>query len=390
MYKILTLNKIDSRGLSRFPTEKYQVSSETPDPDAVVLRSFNMLEMELPSELKAIARAGAGVNNIPIDRCTEKGIVVFNTPGANANGVKELVIAGMMLASRDVIGGVNWAQTLIGQGDQVGALVEKGKANFGGTEILGKTLAVIGLGAIGMLVANASQKLGMKVIGYDPYLSSEQAAKLDTGIAVETSLEKTIAEADFITLHLPLVADTKNLINKEKIELMKPCVKIMNFSRGGLVNDSDLADALANGKVSKYVTDFPDEATLKMKNAICIPHLGASTEESETNCAIMAVDQICNYLENGNIVNSVNFPAVTLERSENSARIAVAGKNMPEILKPVTTMLESEGFSVKGMISKSRGDIQYAIIDVDKKEITDNMKQKISDIDGIFLFRNLE
>lgn len=389
MYKILTLNKIDPQGLSRFPNATYEVFSEISDPDAIVLRSFGMHEMALSPELKAVARAGAGVNNIPIDKCTEKGIVVFNTPGANANGVKELLIAGMLMASRDVIGGVNWAQTLIGQGDQVGALVEKGKANFGGTEIMGKTLAVIGLGAIGVLAANALQKLGMQVVGYDPYLSAEQASKIDSGIVIENSFDKAIAEADFITLHVPLVADTKNLINKEKIELMKPFVKIMNFSRGGLVNNSDLAEALESGKVGKYVTDFPDEATLKMKNTINIPHLGASTEESETNCAIMAVDQIRDYLENGNILNSVNFPTITLERSENSTRITIAGKNMTEILKPATTILESEGYSVKGMMSKSRGNIQYGIIDIDKKEITDSVKQKIGAIDGIFLYRNL-
>ncbi|MCL1822000.1 MAG: 3-phosphoglycerate dehydrogenase family protein [Prolixibacteraceae bacterium] len=385
MYNILTLNKIDPQGLNRFPCENYRISSEVSNPDAVVLRSYSMHDMELPSGLKAIARAGAGVNNIPIDKCTELGIVVFNTPGANANGVKELVIAGMLLASRDVIGGVNWAQTLIGQGDQVGALVEKGKSNFGGTEIMGKTLAVIGLGAIGMLVANASQKLGMKIIGYDPYLSHEQASKLDAGIVVETSLDKVVAAADFITLHVPLVPETKNLINKEKIARMQPHVKILNFSRSGLVNDSDLAEALQNGKVAKYVTDFPDEATLKIKNAICIPHLGASTEESETNCAIMAVDQIRDYLENGNIINSVNFPTITLERDANNLRIVVAGKNMADVLKPATNILKAEGIQVKAMISKSRNNISYGIIDVDKKEITDALKQKIAATDGIFM-----
>lgn len=388
MYKVLTLNKIDPQGLSHFPDDKYQVGSNITDPDAIVLRSFNMHDMELPASLKAIARAGAGVNNIPIEKCTEKGIVVFNTPGANANGVKELIIAGLLLASRDIVGGIEWAKTLIGQGDQVPALVEKGKSQFGGYEIQGKTLAVIGLGAIGVLLANAAQQLGMEVIGFDPYLSVAQALKLSNKIQVARSVESALANADFVSLNIPQTAETKNYICKDKLKLMKDGVKILNFSRGGLVNNADLAVAIESGKVARYVTDFPDEDVLKMKNTICIPHLGASTEESETNCAIMAVDQLREYFENGNIINSVNFPQVDMERS-GGVRVVVANRNVPYMVSQITNILGSEGANILNMVNKNKNDVAYNIIDIDLVGIKEDVQEKLLAIDGVFMVRFL-
>lgn len=388
MYKVLTLNKIDTQGLSQFPTDKYMIFSDYTDPDAIVLRSFNMHNMELPVSLKAVARAGAGVNNIPIDKCTENGIVVFNTPGANANGVKELIIAGLLLASRDIIGGIAWAKTLIGQGDQVPALVEKGKANYGGYEIQGKTLAVIGLGAIGVLVANTAQLLGMDVIGYDPYLSVTHALKLSNKIQVARTVESALAGADFVSLNIPQTSETKNYICKDKMKLMKDGVKILNFSRGGLVNDKDLADALESGKVARYVTDFPDEDVLQMKNAICIPHLGASTEESETNCAVMAVDQLREYFENGNIINSVNFPQVDMERS-GGLRVIVANRNVPNMVSQIASILGNEGANIMNMVNKNRNDVAYNIIDIDKPTLGAGVKARLLGIEGVFMVRFL-
>ncbi|MFZ5429954.1 MAG: 3-phosphoglycerate dehydrogenase family protein [Bacteroidota bacterium] len=388
MYKVLTLNKIDPQGLSHFPDEQYQIGNDFTDPDAIVLRSFNMHEMDLPASLKAVARAGAGVNNIPIDKCTAKGIVVFNTPGANANGVKELILAGLLLASRDIVGGIAWAKTLIGQGDQVPALVEKGKANYGGYEIQGKTLAVIGLGAIGVLVANAAQQLGMEVIGYDPYLSVSQALKLSNKIQVARTVESALGQADFISLNIPQTSETKHYICKEKMKLMKDGVKILNFSRGGLVNDADLADAIESGKVARYVTDFPDEDVLKMKNTICIPHLGASTEESETNCAIMAVDQLREYFENGNIINSVNFPQVDMERS-GGMRVVVANHNVPNMVSQIASILGNEGANIQNMVNKNKNDVAYNIIDIDKKEMPEEVKSRLLAIEGVFMVRFL-
>ena len=285
MFKIQTLNQIDAEGLHLFPLSKYEIASELPNPDAIILRSFKMHDMELPSTLKAVARAGAGVNNIPIDKCTEKGIVVFNTPGANANGVKELVIAGLMLASRDIVDSVIWAKTLVGQGDQVPALIEKGKNNFAGQEIQGKTLAVIGLGAIGVLVANAAKALGMHVVGFDPYISVQHALKLSREVTWIEGIHPLLSQADYVTINIPLTPETKGYINKEKFKMMKDNVRILNFARGGLVDTNDLREAIESGKVARYITDFPDEEMLQMKNVISIPHLGASTKESETNCA---------------------------------------------------------------------------------------------------------
>lgn len=386
MYKILTLDKIDPQGLSHFPSERYETGNQVEDPDAIILRSFNMHNLEIPARVKAIARAGAGVNNIPIDVCTKKGIVVFNTPGANANGVKELVLAGLLLTSRDIHGGINWAGTLVGQGDQVPALIEKGKKNYAGNEILGKTLAVIGLGAIGILVANTAQMLGMKVIGYDPYISITQAQKLSDKIFLARSLESAISNADFVTLNIPLTGETKGYINREKILQMKNGVKILNFARGELVNNADMSEALDSGKVYRYITDFPNEETLKMKNAICIPHLGASTEESETNCAIMAVDQVREYFERGNIINSVNFPNVEMEPG-GASRIVVANRNVPTMVNQISSVLAKKGINILNMLNKNKGDIAYNIIDIDTSGVDLSIADELNSIDGVFLAR---
>ncbi len=389
MFKIQTLNKIDTEGLSLFPLSKYEIASELPNPDAIVLRSFEMHGMELPASLKAVARAGAGVNNIPIDKCTEKGIVVFNTPGANANGVKELVIAGLLLASRDITGGVEWAKSLAGQGDQVSGLVEKGKNNFAGNEIQGKTLAVIGLGAIGVLVANAATALGMKVVGYDPYMSVKQALKLSREVNWVEGIQPLLSQADFVTINIPQTSETKGYLNKEKFKMMKKGVKILNFARGGLINNTDLAEAIAEGKVARYVTDFPDETTLKMDKVINIPHLGASTVESETNCAIMAVNQVKEYLEYGNIINSVNFPEAQME-THNEARILVANQNVPNMVSQISAVLAAEGINIDQMLNKKRENIAYNIIDVDKKVIDESIREKLLAIEGIFMVRIIQ
>jgi len=389
MFKIQTLNKIDTEGLTLFPLSSYEIASELPNPDAVVLRSFEMHNMELPASLKAIARAGAGVNNIPIDKCTEKGIVVFNTPGANANGVKELVIAGMLFASRDISGGIEWAKTLIGQGDQVPALIEKGKTNFAGQEIQGKTLAVIGLGAIGVMVANAATALGMKVIGYDPYMSVKQALKLSREVTWVEGIQPLLSQADFVTINIPQTSETKGYLNKEKFKMMKPGVRILNFARGGLVNNEDLKVAIAEGKVACYVTDFPDETTLKMEKVISIPHLGASTVESETNCAIMAVNQTKEFLEHGNIINSVNFPDAEMEM-HNEARILIANRNVPNMVSQISSVLGAEGLNIDNMLNKKRGEMAYNIIDVDKAVIDESIREKLLSIDGIFMVRIIQ
>jgi D-3-phosphoglycerate dehydrogenase len=389
MFKIQTLNKIDAEGLTLFPLSKYEITSELSNPDAIVLRSFEMHGMELPDSLKAVARAGAGVNNIPIDKCTEKGIVVFNTPGANANGVKELVIAGLLLSSRNIAGGVEWAKTLIGQGDQVPALIEKGKNNFAGNEIQGKTLAVIGLGAIGVLVANAATALGMRVIGYDPYMTVKQALKLSREVTWVEGIQPLLSQADYVTINIPQTAETKGYLNKEKFKMMKKGVRILNFARGGLVNNTDLAEAIAEGKVDCYVTDFPDETTLKMDKVISIPHLGASTVESETNCAIMAVNQIKEFLECGNIINSVNFPEAQME-THNEARILVANQNVPNMVSQISAVLAAEEINIDQMLNKKRDNIAYNIIDVDKKVIDESIREKLMAIEGIFMVRIIQ
>jgi len=388
MFKIQTLNKIDQQGLKLFPLDNYEIASEIPSPDAIVLRSFKMHDMELPSSLKAVARAGAGVNNIPIEKCTEKGIVVFNTPGANANAVKELVIAGLLMASRDINSGIEWAKTLKDEGDNVPALIEKGKSNFAGTEIIGKTLAVVGLGAIGVMVANAAQSLGMNVIGYDPYISVENAWDLHHHIQRAEGIEVLLSQADYITLQMPLMEATKGFINKDKIKMMKTGVKILNFARGGLVVNEDIKKALESGKVSRYVTDFPDAEILNMKNVVPVPHLGASTAESETNCAVMAVSQVRDFLEDGNIRNSVKFPAAEMDRN-GGARILIANKNVPNMVSQISTILANEGCNSANMLNRNRNNIAYNIIDIDRPEVSEDLNRKLAGIDGVFMVRIL-
>ena len=312
---ILTLNKISACGTSRFDAAKYTVGDAVENPDGIMVRSAAMHEMELPASLAAIARAGAGVNNIPVDKCSEAGIVVFNTPGANANAVKELVIAGMLISSRKVIPAIEWARTLKGNGDAVPKMVEKGKSAYAGPEIKGKRLGVIGLGAIGILVANAAKSLGMEVYGYDPFLSVDAAWGLSRAIHHATSLDQIYAECDYITVHVPLTPDTREMFNAQAFAAMKPGVRVLNFSRAELVNAADMKAALADGKVAAYVVDFPTEDVLDVENVIAIPHLGASTPESEDNCAVMAADELMDYLENGNITHSVNYPEVSVPRS---------------------------------------------------------------------------
>jgi len=386
MYKIQNLNKIDEEGLKLFPADQYNINSAITDPDAIILRSFNMHDMELPSSLKAVARAGAGVNNIPIEKCTEKGIVVFNTPGANANAVKELVMAGLLLTSRDIAESIEWAKTLKGKGDEVSKLVEAGKNNYAGQEIKNKTLAVIGLGAIGILVANMAQALGMRVIGHDPYMSISAALRLSRNVEIASSVESLLAQADYVTINVPQTPETKGYINKERIAKMKDGVRILNFARGTLVNNADIKEALETGKVHRYITDFPDADVLEMKNVIAIPHLGASTAEAETNCAIMAVDQLKEFLQNGNVINSVNFPSAEMDR-HNGARIIIANKNVPNMVGQITTLLAASNVNIAGMLNRNRDQIAYNIIDVDKSSIEQDLIEKIKAIDGIFLVR---
>ena len=380
---ILTLNKISKIGTDLLP-DNYVVGDDVKNPDGILVRSANMHEYETPESLLAIARAGAGVNNIPVDACAEKGIVVFNTPGANANAVKELAIAALLLSSRDIVGGIEWAKGLTG--DDVAKQVEKGKSQFVGPEIMGKKLGVIGLGAIGVHVANAGIALGMEVYGYDPYLSIQSAWSLSHHVTKAT-LNDIYANCDYISIHCPLVDSTKEFINKTSIALMKDGVRILNLARGGLVCNADMAAALEEGKVAKYVTDFPDASTLAMKNTVCIPHLGASTPESEDNCAVMAVKQMREYLENGNIVNSVNFPAVDLPRS-GKARLCIFHKNVPAILSSISSTVAEDNINIANMINKSKGDFAYTVLDCDSDVSEDNVSD-IAALDGIIRVRVL-
>ncbi len=378
---ILTVNKISHVGTDEFDG-KYTVSDSCENPDAIMVRSASLHEMEMPESLLAIARAGAGVNNIPIEKCAEQGIVVFNTPGANANAVKELAIAALLLASRDIIGGVSWASAL--EGDDIAAQVEKGKKAFAGHEIAGKTLGVVGLGAIGVKVANAAHSLEMNVLGYDPYISLKSAWNLSRSIENAATLDEIYENSDIICIHAPLNDETRHFVNAQSIAKMKDGVIIINLSRADLVNDADIAAALETGKVGKYITDFPNAETVKMKNCICIPHLGASTAESEDNCAYMAAHELIDYLENGNIVNSVNLPSVELPRTT-VVRICVIHKNQPAILSKLSSLISNQGINISNMINRSRGDYAYTIIDCDKN-ISDETIEMIKG-DGIIRTR---
>ncbi|NTV88787.1 MAG: phosphoglycerate dehydrogenase [Clostridiales bacterium] len=385
MFRIRTLNKISETGLSLLPKDKYEVSDDMENPDAILVRSANMLDMEIPASVKAIARAGAGYNNIPVDKCSEKGIVVFNTPGANANGVKELVLASLFLSSRKISQGITWAQSLKGKGADVEKLVEKGKSQFEGPEIKGKRLGVIGLGAIGAMVAHDALALGMEVIGFDPYISVNAAWGLSRHVIKASGLDQLIATSDYITIHIPQTNETKGMFNKDKFAMMKKGVKIINLARGGLVNNEDLLEAMESGQVSCYVTDFPDDSVLGHENIITVPHLGASTPESEENCAIMAVQQMMYFLENGAVKNSVNFPACELSESANK-RIINCHDNIPNMVGQVTTVLAENKINIADMVTHHRDGIGYNIIDIEG-ELTDKIIDAIKNIKGIRMVR---
>lgn len=385
MYNILTLNKIAAIGLNNFD-DKYTIKDDITNPDGVVLRSFAMHDMEVPESLLAVARAGAGTNNIPVDAYKEKGIVVFNTPGANANAVKELTVAGLLLASRDILGATDWAKTLKPEGDAVEKLVEKGKSAFAGPEIKGKTLGVVGLGAIGIMVANAAESLGMKVLGYDPYISVNAAWNISSSVTYVKDLNDLLKASDYITLHLPLTTDTTKMLSKDQFAIMKNGARILNFSRNKLVDNEAILEALESGKVAKYVTDFPDATLIDVKNVVAIPHLGASTPESEDNCAVMACQQLKDYLENGNIVNSVNYPNCSMARASD-VRVCVLHKNDAEIISAVTAKIAGAGANIVNMVSKNKGDYAYTIVDIDAKN--DGLKSDIEGICGVVRVRIL-
>ena len=382
---ICTLNKIAACGTDRLAG--YTITDDMAGAAGVMVRSAAMHDMELPDTLLGIARAGAGVNNIPIDACSDKGIVVFNTPGANANAVKELVLAGLFLASRKVVDGIAWAQTLKGEGDAVGKLVEKGKSAYAGPELLGKKLGVIGLGAIGVLVANAAVALGMDVYGYDPYLSVDAAWKLSRHIHHANTLDEIYAACDYITVHVPLVPDTKGMLNEAAFAAMKDGVRILNFSRAGLVDSDAMLAALERGKVATYVVDFPTDEMLGVANVVAIPHLGASTPESEDNCAVMAANQLKAYLEDGNIINSVNFPDVNVPRA-GDLRICVLHRNVPNMLAQISSLVSACGVNIASMTNKSRKDLAYTLLDVEGA-VCDDVADKIAAIDGIIRVRVL-
>lgn len=388
MFKIKKLNAISGVVNEYLTSDKYEISEDADNYDAILVRSAKCHGMDMPESLLAVARAGAGVNNIPIDECTQKGIVVFNTPGANANGVKELVLAGMLVASRHLLEANGWVKTLKGKGDEVLSLVEKGKKQFVGPEIAGKTLGVIGLGAIGVMVANAARSLGMDVIGYDPYISIESAWGLDHGVKRAINLDTVLTSADFITLHIPLMDQTKSFIGSAEIAKMKENMILLNFARNGLIDYDALYDALDNNKINCYVTDFPNEKLLSYDNVISIPHLGASTPESEENCAIMAATQLRDYLEMGKIENSVNMPTVSLPFT-GKFRIAVIHKNITGMVGQITALLAETGANITDMVNKSKGEIAYTAINLDEK-VGDETINKIKSVSTVIRVRTFE
>ena len=383
MYDILTLNKIAKCGTDAFDKAKYTVADAVENPDAIMVRSAAMHDMQFGNKLLAIARAGAGVNNIPVDRCAEEGIVVFNTPGANANAVKELVIAGLLLSSRKVTDAIDWVSTLKGQED-IGKKVEKGKSNFAGPEISGKTLGVIGLGAIGVLVANAAMSLGMKVIGYDPFPSVKAALSLKPGVKTVTDVNDLYAASDYITIHVPYNADTKGTICEKSIAVMKDGVRILNFARGELADTAAVLAAVESGKIACYITDFPSDELIGVKNVICVPHLGASTPESEDNCAVMAASELIDYIENGNIRNSVNFP--NAEMNAAGTKICVLHKNVPAVISEITTILGKASINIDNMINASKKDYAYTLIDA-AGNISEDIAAKLSAAENVIKVR---
>ena len=384
MTKINCLNPIAKVGLDLF-SDNYEIVDDFAQADAVLVRSAAMHDLELPASLKAIARAGAGVNNIPLDKCAEKGIVVFNTPGANANGVKELVIAGMLLAARDVKGGIDWA--LSDKDDEnIAKTAEKEKKNFAGTEIQGKKLGVIGLGAIGVMVANAAVSLGMDVYGYDPYLSVNAAWNLSRSVNHVNTPEEIYKTCDYITIHVPALDSTKGMIGKDALDMMKDGVVVLNYARDVLVDEDAMAEALKSGKVKRYMSDFPNQKSIHMEGAIVTPHIGASTEESEDNCAIMAVNEISDFIENGNIKNSVNYPACDMGVCDKEGRVTICHKNIPNMISQFTSAIASKNVNISDMTNKSRGEYAYTMLDLDGKT-TEDVVSALESIDGVIKVR---
>jgi D-3-phosphoglycerate dehydrogenase len=388
MFRIQTMNKISPQGLDIFPRDRYEVASEILNPDAILVRSADLHRVEIPGTVQAVARAGAGVNNIPIPACSERGVVVFNTPGGNANAVKELVIAALLIASRNILGGIAWGASLADKADEVPDLVEKEKARFEGPELRGKLLGVIGLGAIGVMVANDAIALGMEVIGYDPYISVDAAWNLSRQVQRADTLEGLLARADYITLHIPLGETTKGLLDAGKFRAMKKGARIINLARGGLVNEADIIEALKAEKLSSYVTDFPTAELLNCPRAVCIPHLGASTPEAEDNCAVMAVRQLMDYLETGAIKNSVNFPRCKLDQRA-PFRLLVANRNIPNMVGQITTTLAGVGINITDLINHHRDEYAYNIIDTEQ-EIPRETLAQLEKVEGIIRVRTIE
>ena len=387
MFKVRTLNNISVKGLDRLPRDKYEVASEMASPDAILLRSFSMHGMEIPGSLKAVGRAGAGVNNIPVDEMSRLGIPVFNAPGANANAVKELVIAGMLLACRNICQGWDYARSLDGSDEEIHKQVEAGKKRFAGFELPGRTLAVIGLGAIGVQVANAARAMGMRVVGYDPTITVERAWQLSSDVEQAETVTQALARADFVTFHVPLIESTRHMINRDRLRDMRDGVVILNFARNGIVDDAAVVEAIDAGKVYAYICDFPSNLLKQHDGVITLPHLGASTVEAEDNCAVMVAEQIRDYLENGNITNAVNFPQVMFPR-QGAARLAVVNANRPDMVGQISHDLGKGGLNIVHMVNESKGEIAYTLVDVES-EIDDDVAEAIRQIDGVLNVRVL-
>lgn len=385
--KIQTLNNISPLGLSRLPSERYTIGNEVANPDAILVRSTKMHDMVIPSSVKAIARAGAGTNNVPVAKMSERGVPVFNAPGANANAVKELVIAGMLIASRNLMPAWKFADNLSGEDAEISKAVEAGKKNFGGIELPNRTLGIIGLGAIGSLVADAGIRLGMNVIGFDPEITVEAAWRLPSSVKKAASVEEVVKNSDFISLHVPLVDKTRNMIDAVRIALMKPGTVLLNFAREGIVDDKAVVEGIAAGKLRGYVCDFPANALKNNPKVITLPHLGASTEEAEENCAIMVAEQVRDFLENGNILNSVNFPNVSMPR-ESAFRIAIANANVPNMVGQISTAMADAGMNIHNMVNKSKGEMAYTLVDVDS-EPPQAVIDKIAAIKGVLMVRSI-
>lgn len=388
MFKILTLNNISVKGLDRLPRDKYEIASEIQHPDAILLRSFKMHDMEIPPSLKAVGRAGAGVNNIPVEKMSKLGIPVFNAPGANANAVKELVIAGMLIASRNICQAWDFARALEGSDDEINKQVEAGKKNFGGIELPGRTLGVVGLGAIGRLVANSAAALGMNVVGYDPGITVEGAWKLSSDVEKAKGIDDLLSRVDYVTFHVPLVDSTKNLINAERLKLMKKGVVILNFARGGIIDDEAVSAAIKEGQVFAYVCDFPTNLLKNHERVITLPHLGASTVEAEDNCAVMVAEQVRDYLEYGNIRNSVNFPEVIMPHTE-GCRIGIVNSNVPNMVGQISTTMANAGLNIIDMLNKSKGELAYTLTDVNQP-VPDTVIEELSKIEGVLAVRTCE